>query len=328
MKTLKVRIEDTGNLIYLYNYALSIINILKSNYNIILLDEFNKKEEPDILLYSCWGMNNFKWRKSIRIYFTAEQDIPDFNLCDYAIGLANVGMPGRFIHFPFYVFYNDLLNKLENQEILDNPKTFLNRKFCSTVISGPMRHPIYFEILNRLNNYKIVDSGGKRFNNIGGPVADKISFIKNYKFNLAIENLNVDGYISEKIPEAFAALTLPIYWGSDTVKKEFGVNGYINISDFKSIDEAIDYIKEVDNNDELYLSLLMQRPHLIHTKEEWSVILLDFLINAIEGGKKIYDSGIYNVMFNEREFFYRIRNSIFGKIYRRYQIVKSNLKTL
>lgn len=325
MKTLTFRIEDTGDLDYLYNYALSIIELLKKHYEIIILNNINADKAPDVLLYSCWGMNHLKWRNSIRIYFTAEQDIPDFNLCDYAIGLANVGMGERFLHFPFYVFYNDLLNKLENNTKNNNSDLFLNRKFCSTVISGPMRHPIYFEILNQLNNYKNVDSGGRRFNNIGGPVYDKISFIKNYKFNLAIENLNVDGYLTEKLPEAFVAQTIPVYWGSSQAKKEFGEGGYINITDFSSLEEAIEFIKKVDNDDDLYLKILKQgaQPELSYV--QWCEKLTDFLVNAIESGKKIYDSGIYNVIFNERQFFYKIRNSLPGKIYRRYQRYKSKL---
>ncbi|MCH5172282.1 MAG: hypothetical protein J1F31_05605 [Erysipelotrichales bacterium] len=286
----------------------------------------NPDEEPDVLLYSCWGMNNLRWRNSIRIYFTAEQDIPDFNLCDYAIGLSYVGMPSRFLHFPFYVFYNDLIRKLENKSFQSYDQQFLNRKFCSTVISGPMRHPIYFEIVNQLNNYKRVDSGGKRFNNIGGSVSDKISFIQNYKFNLAIENLNVNGYITEKIPEAFVAQTLPVYWGSDTVKKEFGEGGYINISDFESIEKAIQFIKEVDNDDELYLKILKRGAQPIFTYDQWCEKLFDFLVNAIQHGKQIYDSGMYNVIYNERLFYYKIRNSFPGLVYRKYQRMNSAIR--
>ena len=321
MRNITVRIEDIDTKSpYLIKQPYFFVELLKRKYNVTILTDGN--EEPDVLFYSCWGMQHLKWRHCIRIYFTAEQDIPDFNLCDYALGLAHVGMPGRFMHFPFYVFYNDILQKLEKRTNLEDSQA-LNRGFCSTVISGPMRHPIYFEILNKLNAYKTVASGGRRNNNIGGPVADKLSFIKKYKFNFAIENLDTDGYITEKIPEAFVAGTIPIYWGSKQVKKEFGEGGYINISDFETLDEAIEFIKKVDNDDNLYLQILRCGPHPIYTYDEWCNKLLGFLSHAIEHGKMIYDSGIYNVIYNERMFFYRVRNSVIGQIYRKYQKVRS-----
>lgn len=323
MRNITVRIEDTDGLPYLQSCAESFVQLLRQKYQVTILE--GGSQEPDVLFYSCWGMQHLRWRHAIRIYFTAEQDIPDFNLCDYALGLAHVGMPGRFLHFPFYVFYNDILRKLENRTLPADSQA-VKRDFCSTVISGPMRHPIYFEILNRLNAYKTVASGGRRNNNVGGPVADKLAFIQKYKFNLAIENLDTDGYITEKIPEAFAAGTVPIYWGSKQVKKEFGEGGYINISDFNTLDEAIAYIQKVDNDDDLYLQLLHQGAQPVHTYDQWCECLLDFLAQAIEHGKMIYDSGIYNVIFNERIFFLRIRNSWIGQAYRKFQRVRSAIK--
>lgn len=324
MRDLTVRIEDIDSKSpYLSKLPYFFVDLLRRKYNVNILTDGD--EQPDILFYSCWGMQNFRWRHCIRIYFTAEQDIPDFNLCDYAVGLAHIGMPGRFLHFPFYVFYNDILHKLEKRRTDIDEQHALKRDFCSTVISGPMRHPIYFEILNKLNEYKTVASGGRRNNNVGGPVTDKLAFISKYKFNLAIENLNTDGYITEKILEAFVAGTVPIYWGGEQVKKDFGEGGYINISDFETLDEAIEYIKKVDNDDELYMKILHTGAQPAYTYDEWCECLFGFLDNAIEHGKMIYDSGIYNVIFNEREWFYRIRNSIIGRAYRKYQRTRSTL---
>ena len=41
--------------------------------------------------------------------------------------------------------------------------------------------------------------GGKYNNNIGGRVLNKTKFLNSYKFSIAMENSNGDGYISEKI---------------------------------------------------------------------------------------------------------------------------------
>ncbi len=68
-----------------------------------------------------------------------------------------------------------------------------------------------FRFLNK--NYSRVNSGGKTFNNIGGPINDKIKIFSNHNFNIAFENSSYPGYVTEKITDAFIANTIPIYWG-------------------------------------------------------------------------------------------------------------------
>ena len=59
----------------------------------------------------------------------------------------------------------------------------------------------------RLSRRKRVDSGGRAFNNIGGPIPAgspaKLDFLRAYKFNLAFENASLPGYTTEKIVEAY-----------------------------------------------------------------------------------------------------------------------------
>ena len=44
--------------------------------------------------------------------------------------------------------------------------------------------------------------GGKYKNNIGGFIKNKIQFLSSYKFSIAIENSEGDGYITEKIMDS------------------------------------------------------------------------------------------------------------------------------
>ena len=55
--------------------------------------------------------------------------------------------------------------------------------------------------------------GGMYENNVGRYVRNKISFLSNYKFSIAMENSEGQGYISEKIFDSFIAGTIPIYYG-------------------------------------------------------------------------------------------------------------------
>jgi hypothetical protein len=70
-----------------------------------------------------------------------------------------------------------------------------------------------------------------------------------YKFAFAMENERYPGYITEKILNAFQAGTIPIYWGdSKTVEKFFNPKAYIDVSKFKSLEDAANYIVDLNNN--------------------------------------------------------------------------------
>lgn len=311
MKKLKVRIVDQDCFPGLEKQAEFFIDILKKKYDVKLLK--NNYEIPDLLFFSCYGGENLKWTNCKRIYHTAERDIPNYNLCDYAIGLTDIGYNDRFLHFPSYVYYNNILKKCEGAIKENNNKDeLLNRGFCSAVVSDPYRDRIFYNFFSLLSNYKKIESGGRIKNTIGFRVPDKIKFISKYKFNIAFENMYAPGYVTEKIIEAFTAKTIPIYWGSNTVKKEFGEDGYININDFSSLHEAIDYIKTVDNDNALYMKILNSGPTLLHSYEEWCEILLEYLSNIIENGTTIFNPN-RNPSFNEKLLYYRIKNNRFSK---------------
>lgn len=314
MKKVSVKIVDQDCFPGLERQAEFFVNVLKKRYDVRIV--YSDFENPDLLFFTGYGGENLKWRDCIRIYHTAERDFPNYNLCDYAIGLSDLHFKERFLHFPSYVFYNDILKKCEEQiKIGIDKKKSLNRKFCSTVVSDPFRDPIYFEFIQKLSQYKSISSGGRIGNTLGYRVTDKLQFIKNFKFNIAFENVTSPGYVTEKIIDAFTARTIPIYWGSDWVKKEFGEGGYINVSDFANIKEAIEYIIEVDNDDALYLKILETGPKLIHSYEEWCEILLDYLSDIIENGSRIFNS-MRNPNYNEKLIFYKIRNNKISKILR------------
>lgn len=315
MKKLKVRIEDIDiKNPFLIHHADFFINLLRQKYDVEILRK--GYEDPDILFFSCWGSrNNVKWPHCLRIYFTAERDYPDYNICDYAIGLVNAGDSDRFLHFPFYTFYNDLLQKYEALSPISDFSKYLNRDFCSVVVTDPYRNPFFFDFFKKLNEYKPIACGGKWNNNVGGRVPDKLDFIKNYKFNIAFENMKVDGYVTEKIIEALVARTIPIYWGSDSVKNEFGEGNYINICDFNSVNEAVDYIINLDKDDQLYKDILTKNVQLPLTYEEWCNKVLDFLVKAIENDQRFFDPRC-NRIFEEKKIFNKIHTSFPGKLYK------------
>ena len=83
---------------------------------------------------------------------------------------------------------------------------------------------------------------------------DKCQFINQYKFTLAFENNCYPGYTTEKLVEPMRMNSLPIYWGNKQVDRDFNPKSFINLYDFKTEDDAIDWIIKVDQDDELYMS--------------------------------------------------------------------------
>lgn len=217
--------------------------------------EIKISSSPDYVIYSGFGHEHLKY-DCIQIFYTGENETPDFNVCDYAVGFDYLEFGERYFRFPFYCHpgYN------EKYELMLNKHKGIpcHQEFCSFVYSNSNANPIRQKFFEQLSAYKRVNSGGRLLNNVGGAVQDKLEFEKTHKFSIAFENASYPGYTTEKIMESFAAQTIPIYWGDPRIGEEFNAKAFINISDFDSIDAAVQYIQMIDQNDELYRSIIAQ----------------------------------------------------------------------
>ena len=211
-------------------------------------------KDPDFVFCSIFGRKYLKY-DCARIYYTGENIAPDFNLVDYAMGFPDIDFYDRYLRLPHYVLYPRACELAQKKPSLPD-RELTDRKFCSYVISNSICAPERTALLEKLSQYKELASGGRYRNNVGGPVADKIEFSKGYKFSIAFENSGSRGYTTEKIMESFAADTVPIYWGNPDIAKEFDPQSFINCHDFDSFDNVVEYVKKVDNDDELYLKMV------------------------------------------------------------------------
>ena len=129
--------------------------------------------------------------------------------------------------------------------------------------------------------------GGLSFNNINGKVDNKIEFLSSYKFSIAMENSEGDGYISEKIIESLLSGTIPIYYGDYMIDEFINPNVYILIKGEKDIPKKIEYIKKIDSDDILYKFILKEK-----------VFLYNNIENIVEEEKKKF---FYNI-FEQRKY--------------------------
>ena len=226
---------------------------LSANYNLTL----SALDDADVLIYSTFG-NDHRSFLGKKIFYTTENVLPDFEECDFAITFCHLPSEPRHLRLPQYIHY------IEDPALLikgdyDVTEAILKQKngFCNFVVSNPRgtERNKFFRMLNRR---KTVDSGGRHFNNLGRTITDKVSFINQYKFTLAFENSSSPGYTTEKLVEPMLAQSLPLYWGNPEVARDFNPRSFINISDFANFEAAIDYILEVDRNDDLYLSYIQE----------------------------------------------------------------------
>ena len=86
----------------------------------------------------------------------------------------------------------------------------------------------------------------------------KYKFLENYKFNISFENSIENGYVSEKIIQPMSVNSIPIYWGTSDVKKDFNEDSFIYVNDFSKEEKLLDYIIQLNNNKEEYKNKLME----------------------------------------------------------------------
>jgi hypothetical protein len=224
-------------------------------------------DNPDYLLYDVFGCEQIelKYQNAIKIAFYTENIIPDFNYADYSIGFHNINYLDRYFKKTtlIWIFQTRYLNIKNKFFETIRKKAYRNekrKKFCAAVISNfKCTNGFRIKFINELKKYKKVDMGGSYQNNVGGNVKNKTQFLSSYKFSIAMENSEGQGYVSEKILDSFIAGTIPIYYGGYMIDEFINPKAYILIKNENDITKKIDYIKKIDNNDILYKSILKEK---------------------------------------------------------------------
>lgn len=259
----------------------SICQLLSTKYEL----EFS--DEPDYLFYGCFGHEHLSYN-CVKIYIATECVEPDFNICDYAIGYSLLSYGDRYLYYPaaYEVGYRSSCELMLNKSEMTKEEYTNKEGFCSIVVSNGLNADKMRSLLiEEINKYKRVDSGGKYRNNVGGPVKDKIEFQSHYRFSIAAENTSFPGYVTEKIIESFASRTIPIYWGDPKACEIYNPEAFIDCTKFEKIDDIINEIKRIDENEEEYLKMVNACPVIDPTKwnyEERQKVLGDFLFYILD----------------------------------------------
>ena len=118
---------------------------------------------------------------------------------------------------------------------------------------------------------------------------------------MCFENGAHSGYTTEKIVQAFAARTVPIYWGDPNIGKVFNKEAFIDAYSFENTEKLVEFIEKVDSDDELYLKML-KTPALLTSSsiederlkfEEWLIHIFEQpLEKAYRRNRELHGRGI------------------------------------
>lgn len=256
---IKLAITDAGNSDHGLGMLYPLIEVLKRNFDI----ELTSLEDADVLFYGDFGVRHHDF-KGIKVFFTGENHQAYWNACDYAF-THELKDSNRHMRMPYYahVLLNDpaSLSLLQSRPMITHEDLERHpRKFCNFVYRnhvGSVRNR-FFE---KLSKYKHIDSAGPFLNNMNGYMVPKgfqnnRIFASQYKFTISFENESHLGYTTEKITHPLLGRSVPIYWGDKNVVEDFNSKSFINYFDFDSEDDLIDFIIQVDQDDDLLLQYL------------------------------------------------------------------------
>jgi len=103
--------------------------------------------------------------------------------------------------------------------------------------------------------------------------------------------MSYPGFMTEKVTDCFCAASIPLYYGNPLSEMELNPNGFINLHHYKTWDDALARVIEVDENDELYIKMLM----------EPKFALADYLANTQQG----MEDFLVRILSQDKEDAYR-----------------------
>ena len=246
-KTVKIAFVDFHPGFVLENSLL--YRTLLQNYTVEL------SQEPDFIFYSDYGERHLKY-DCVRIFCTRNGIAPDFNFCDYAIGSDYITLGDRYFRFPNYYLDAENFALMNDKTYFTSDNIRSKGNFCGFWYGADESTPERELFFERLGAYRAIDAAGPLHNSQEGVISEKIPFLEHCKFTIAFEECSHPGLTTSVLTQAFAAQTIPIYWGNPFIGREFNTQAFVNCHDFRSWSEVIEAVRRIDQSDELYLKMM------------------------------------------------------------------------
>lgn len=235
-----------------------ITQVLEKHYRVVISDI------PDYIFCSVLGEPYEECKyDGIRIHWNGENYTPDFNIHDYGISYNNLLLEDRHLQYPLYLVSEKHLSLIPEKHLYVSDDILQSKPYFCNFIYGTSRD-FREEAFDVFNRYKPVMSPGTGKNNMPDhPLVQthdqKLDFLNKSKFTIAFDSTSLPGFATEKIMHAFAGKTIPIYFGDPHIGKHFNKKAFIDVADYDyDLEKVLERVIEIDQNDELYLSILRE----------------------------------------------------------------------
>jgi hypothetical protein len=193
-------------------------------------------EAPDVVFQCAMTLSDFAGKYGpvgaggpLRVFYTGEATPPDLTRSHCAVSFTRRSAPNLY-RLPLFVMYHD-----DPEAAFATPLGMRHPhlKLCSALASNPAPGSPRLEFAGKLHAAGMLRAGGSAFPADLGPMAvgrgpgDKRRFLGDCMFHMAFENTVMEGYVTEKIADALAAGTVPVYWGDPRVTEDFGRDSMI-----------------------------------------------------------------------------------------------------
>lgn len=318
MKTIRVTRSgfSNGSAVYFCQYA---FYVLSKKYNVVL-----DNKNPDLVfcsnlytqtdaLDSFTGENatvETQYPNAKKIFMSGEH-VPDYGShirgSDYyAIGHPFHSNKDKGLDMQYHsvatswFLYHECNLFPDHHSWMTAPRVYkpeTKKYFCGIVQNSKIQYRR--ELYDKLSKYKFIKAYGGfeytvgGYNKYSGPpkgseVSDyynKIKYLEDCTFSIHVQSTNYPGLTHEKMIHAYAANTIPIFWGNDEILRDgFNPESFVNCHDYSTIDEVVEAIIRINENPTT-IKKMIEAPMFVNNKipDEYSHdYLLNFLSTIIE----------------------------------------------
>jgi hypothetical protein len=266
------------------DYFFSFINIKLNKdifkiYDIQDIDEIFEEKYINVILCveNCYYWHHYK-------HFNKYGNYGNKNIQIYLYNhITNFYITANFIVIPIIYLQIDYFKINYNIVYPSITTEFTNKKFCLQVSFIRVDNKYTEYINNNINKLKtfgdidVISFYKNDINDCSLYHSEKLlNLFNKYKFILCFENSYTDGYITEKIFNAFFSRSIPIYLGPNNINKYINISSYINL-----LNIDLTYINRLSNNEDEYNMFLKNEKVNMYDDENYVIRSQKFIDNLL-----------------------------------------------
>ena len=243
MHTIQIKCESNG---HWGNVVISkLFDLIDTKVEIV-----EDCESADVIMVSHYGKTTRKQKPYI--YFSGEpRKVAENQPHTQKVSIGTTRDTDIYVPYfassPYYI---------ASPRVHDNPQRSFLLSYCA---SNPKNHRQQFfdcavERMGSMGVHALGKACGKYSSNrrqVPGhwSAAGLVNTMSNYKFHMAFENTQIDGYVTEKITLALAAGCVPVYWGHPSVVEFFNPDAMVMVSDFPSYEAVVVHLANMSDKE-------------------------------------------------------------------------------